>query len=278
MIFTALGWVIALTLAAMAAWRLSRIVLVRRHPHTGKRLWRDAFCAPNWYALALWCAPAVAAFTLLGVFAPLTGWVLAGIAVVIAAAGFRIWTPQGRFSLRAHLGGAFGEAWGDVLRSGGQMRGGEAPAGEAEAVVAEAVTSRNIPPVREDPALGLPPEPEVIASVSPPPPYVALAQFIAGFEPEDDQALTMFMQGNASGGLVIADAWRHFADVCLGSVGLDPAYVAGILEVGDTEGESAAHKAQVHKRFGVIYQQVQEWISAGRMLPHKAREFLTGEL
>ena len=77
---------------------------------------------------------------------------------------------------------------------------------------------------------------------------------------------------------MIADAWRHFADTCLHGAGLDPAYVAGILEVGDTEGESAAHKAQVHKRFGVIYQQVQEWISAGRMLPHRARDFLTGEM
>ena len=77
--------------------------------------------------------------------------------------------------------------------------------------------------------------------------------------------------------MVVADAWRHFADVCLGGVGLDPAYVAGILEVGDTEGESAAHKAQVHKRFGVIYQTVQEWIAGGRMLPHRARDFLPGK-
>ncbi len=159
----------------------------------------------------------------------------------------------------------------------GGLRGGHEESAETEAVVAEHVISRLIPPVREDPALGLPPEPAVIASVQAPAPFLELARYIAQFEPEDDQALTMFMQGCASGGLIIADAWRHFADVCLGGVGLDHAYVAGILEVGDTEGEAAAHKAQVHKRFGIIYQQVQEWISAGRLLPHKARDFLTGE-
>jgi hypothetical protein len=263
MIFTVLGWLAAL--AATAA--------------TGYRAWfmRDALRdAGNWVVLLMWSALAVVMFTFLGVIGLLTGSLYTGAAAAVILAAGRVWTPEGRRALAGDLREGLAEPFAALRRLVRRAHGEEEP-GETETVVAEHVASRLIPPVREDPALGLPPEPAVIASVPAPAPYAALAQFIGGFEPEDDQALTMFMQGHAAGGLVIADAWRHFADTCLNGAGLDPAYVAGILEVGDTEGESAAHKAQVHKRFGVIYQQVQEWISAGRMLPHKAREFLTGE-
>jgi len=264
MILTALGWLAALACTAA----------------TGERAWsmrsgvRDA---GNWVVLLAWSALTVVMFTLLGAIGPLTGGLYAALAVVVILAVGRVWTPEGRRALAGDLRYGFAEPFAALRRRVRRVPGAEEP-GETEAVVGGYVASRQIPPVREDPALGLPPEPAVMASVPAPAPYAALAQFIGGFEPEDDQALTMFMQGHAAGGLVIAEAWRHFADTCLHGTGLDPAYVAGILEVGDTEGESAAHKAQVHKRFGVIYQQVQEWISAGRMLPHKAREFLTGEM
>jgi hypothetical protein len=276
MILTALGWVAALLCAAAAGYRAWRMLPFRRHAGTGNLRWRDAADAGSWTALLLWSGLAVAAFTVLGVIGSLAGGLYAGIAAVVVAVAARVWTPEGRHALAGQLRYGITEP---VMAVRG-LPGGRVPErgeGSAQSVVAEAAATRAIPPVREDPALGVPPEPSVIASVPAPSPYAALAQFIGGFEPEDDQALTMFMQGHAAGGLVIAEAWRHFADTCLHGTGLDPAYVAGILEVGDTEGESAAHKAQVHKRFGVIYQQVQEWISAGRMLPHKAREFLTGE-
>jgi hypothetical protein len=77
---------------------------------------------------------------------------------------------------------------------------------------------------------------------------------------------------------MVADAWHHFADTCLNSVGLDPAYVAGILEAGDSAGGHGSLLAQIHKRFGVIYAAVKEWISAHGPLPHKAREFLTDDM
>src|ERR1035441_10195452 len=80
-----------------------------------------------------------------------------------------------------------------------------------------------------------------------------------------------------SGESALADAWHAFADICLSGVGLDPAYVAGLLEAGDSAAQHASLLAMVHKRFGVVYAAVQEWISAGRQLPHKARDFLTGE-
>jgi hypothetical protein len=87
----------------------------------------------------------------------------------------------------------------------------------------------------------------------------------------------MFMQGNAAGECAVADAWHQFGETCLSAVGLDPAFVAGLLEVGDSAAQHASLLAMVYKRFGVLYAAVQEWISAGRQLPHKAREWLTGE-
>jgi hypothetical protein len=149
----------------------------------------------------------------------------------------------------------------------------------AEAAVAEATATRNIPSVMEDPALGLAPEPAELVGGNIPAPeaYAALAGFIAGFEPEDDMALRMFMEASAAGSVLVADAWHHFADTCLNSVGLDPAFVAGILEAGDSSGAHGTLLAQVHKRFGVIYAAVKEWVGAHGPLPHKARDFLTGE-
>ncbi len=261
-----LGWLIVLgclALAVSSGWRGFR----------GKA--RGPLLAAGVYACA-----AVILLALVGVLAPLTAGILAflalgsaaGLAVIDGRKGETGWQDTARGAL-GHTGAGIGYLGADARsiwrRIMARFRG-EAETTETPAVVAEHVTTRNIPPVRMDPALGPMPEPAVIASVQAPAPFLDLAKFIAQFEPEDDQALTMFMQSCASGSMVIADAWRHFADVCLSGVGLDPAYVAGILEVGDTESESAAHKAQVHKRFGVIYQTVQEWIAGGRMLPHKA--------
>jgi hypothetical protein len=145
--------------------------------------------------------------------------------------------------------------------------------------VAEHAATRSIPSVMADPAIGAPPEPAEIAAagIPVPAPWAALAEYIAGFEPEDDLALRMFSEGNARGALAVADAHHAFADTCLNGVGLSPAYVAGILEAGDSAGEHASLLAQVHKRFAVVYAAVKEWIAAHGPLPHKAREFLTGD-
>lgn len=278
MILTALAWLAALVLAAMAAWRLSRIVLIPKRAHTGKRMRGDSLIAPNWYALALWSAFAVAAFTLLGVFAPLTGWMAAGTALAVALAGFRVWTPDGWSALREHLMSAPGDAWGDLLRALRQ-HGDAEPAGETQEVVTEAVTTRGIPSVMDDPALGPAPEPGELASpaIPVPAPWAALAEYIRSREPEDDMELRMLAEGDAAGALAVADARHAFADTCLNMIGLDPAYVAGILETGDSMAEHASMLAQVHKRFGVIYGAIKEWVAAHGPLPHKARDFLTGE-
>src|ERR1700685_3451370 len=72
-------------------------------------------------------------------------------------------------------------------------------------------------------------------------------------EPETDMELRMFSDGDAVGALAVADAYHAYADLCLNGLGLSPAYVAGVLEAGDSAGSHASVVAQVHKRFGVIY-------------------------
>lgn len=265
MIFTALGWLAALLCAAA----------------TGERAWsmrsgvRDA---GNWVVLLAWSALAVVIFTILGVIGPLAGGLYAALAVAAVLAAGRAWTPEGRRALAGDLRYGFAEPFSALRR----RLGGSSPEPEAsspEAAVAEAVATRGIPSVMDDPALGVAPEAAELVSGQVPAaaPYAALAQYIAGFEPEDDMSLRMFMEGNAAGSVMVADAWHHFADTCLNSVGLDPAYVAGILEAGDSAGGHGSLLAQIHKRYSVIYAAVKEWVAAHGPLPHKARDFLTGE-
>jgi hypothetical protein len=279
MILTLIGWVSGLFCAAMAAWCVSRMVLVREHSQTGRRLWHDALGAHNWFALLLWSGAAVAAFTLAGAVKPPDGALIAGGAAAVAVVWGRAWTPAGRHAIVGHFILGPREAWRQLAgREAG--RAPEAPEGDPEAVVGEALKGgRQIPPVLQDPALGPVPEPAEIASsaVPVPAPYAALAAFIRDFEPADDMELRMFMDGHAAGQLAIADAWHDHADVLLNGVGLDPAHVAGVLEAGNSAAEHGSLLTQVHKRFGVIYAQVKEWISAHGPLPHKARDFLTGE-
>jgi hypothetical protein len=281
-----IGWPVALFCSAMAAWTVFRMVTPpQENPRgikAGKRQWWRSLGADSWFALLLWGAAAIIAFTVLGVIGPLAGALLGGGAVAVLAVWGKVWTGEGRGALRGHLASGPGEAGRSLLgRLRGLLGSEDEPAGgpvPLEAVAGHAAT-RAVPSVMADPVLGPPTEPGEIAAagIPVPPPYAALAQFIGGFEPEDDQALRMFMEGHASGTVALADAWHAFAETCLNGVGLSPAYVAGILEAGDSAGEHASLLAQVHKRFHVVYAAVKEWIAAHGPLPHKAREFLTGE-
>jgi hypothetical protein len=268
---TFLGWIAALGLLAVA---------VSSGWHGFRDKTRGPFAAAGMYA-----GGACVLLAIDGALSWLTAVVLAVLSLAAAAglvlAGGR--DGAGKAAL-GHAGAGMGHLGADARgiwhRITARLRGGEPEAAETPAVVAEAVATRGIPSVMEDPALGMAPEPAelVTAAVPAAAPYAALAQYIAGFEPEDDMSLRMFMEGNAAGSVMVADAWHHFADTCLNSVGLDPAYVAGILEAGDSAGGHGSLLAQVHKRFGVIYAAVKEWISAHGPLPHKAREFLTDDL
>ena len=155
-------------------------------------------------AAGVYACAAVILLALVGILAPLMAGILAflalgsaaGLAVIDGRKGETGWRDTARGAL-GHTGAGFGYLGADTrgiwrrimarIRRRGQVE-------ETTAVVAEHVTTRNIPPVRMDPALGPMPEPAMIASVQAPAPYLELAKFIAQFEPEDDQALTMFMQ------------------------------------------------------------------------------------
>lgn len=276
MILTALGWVAALGLLAVA-------VSSGWHGYRDRK--RGSFAAAGMYA-----GGACVLLAVDGALSWLTAAVLAALSLAAAAglvlAGGR--EGAGKAALghagagMGHLGSDARGIWRRLLAWFRRLtgRGGDPEEDSPASVVAEAVATRGIPSVMEDPALGPVPEPAELVSGAVPaaPPYAALAQYIAGFEPEDDMSLRMFMEGNAAGSVMVADAWHHFADTCLNSVGLDPAYVAGILEAGDSAGGHGSLLAQIHKRFGVIYAAVKEWISAHGPLPHKAREFLTDDM
>ena len=234
---------------------------------------RSGWTAPLFFLAAAFCAGSFLhpdAATLIAV---------AASAVILAAAG-RLWTRKGLETLGSDLRDSISWMSRGIAaraRSGGSPAA--PPAGSPAAEVAEAVTARGIPSVAEDPHLGPMTEPGEIAAgpAQAPAPYVQLAEMIASFEPADDMELRAFMEGNAAGSVLVADAWHAFADTCLNGVGLDPGYVAGVLEAGDSSAGHGSLLAQVHKRFGVIYGAIQEWISGHGPLPKNAREFLSGE-
>jgi hypothetical protein len=272
-----IGWPLGLACAAIAVPLTVRTL--RSPQQRGGR--------GNWITVLIFSAGAVACFAVAGLLSPLVAGVTGGLLLAVFALVAKPWQKGAGRDLR--INAAFGKDWlvKDTLSVWGWLRArfGRRPDGGGKGgpvpldAIPEYAAARAIPPVMDDPALGPVTEPGEIAAagIPVPAPYAALAQFIGSFEPEDDMALRMFMDGHASGTIALADAWHAFADICLNGVGLSPAYVAGILEAGDSAGEHATLLAQVHKRFAVVYAAVKEWISAHGQLPHKAREFLTGE-
>jgi hypothetical protein len=148
-----------------------------------------------------------------------------------------------------------------------------APAGPA----ADPVRLRSVPSVRDDPALGAPVPVEQITASPVAPDVAAAAARIAAYEPETDADLAAFMRGEAAGLVALAGAWHSFAENCTTGVGLDPAFAAGLVELGDTVGDSAHDVILAYRRFAVIYQQILEAVASGTLLPHNARQFLTAE-
>lgn len=269
-IFPVLGWTAVLALAATAVHAV-------RHGIRQK----DYF---GWAIAGLYVCAAVILLAVLGVIHPVAAGVYAALALGITAGiSVKVSGKGALGALSGFAGSAIGFLGADIRRLPGRlwprlvMRTADAEDTQPVPVLAETGV-RGIPPLREDTALGVPPEPAAIASAAPVPAvYATLASYIASFEAEDDQALRMFMEGCAAGSIALAEAWHAFGEHCLNGAGLHPAYVAGILEVGDGEAENAAHKVQAHRRFAVIYGSVKEWIAAHGPLPHRAREFLTGD-
>lgn len=139
-----------------------------------------------------------------------------------------------------------------------------------------------VPPVREDPALGDPGQPEDIADdlaasgIAVPAHWAVLADRIAAFDPADEDELRDEIAGDAAGALLVAEAIRARADTLLTVTGLDPAYVAGHADFADEFAGMAQAAALVHRRFYVIYNAIRDFVSGGGILPHRAREFFGG--
>jgi len=274
-IFTLIGWPLALGLLVLAVLSVARIA--RR---------RQEWLVPQaWYMPLAAGSALFAVLALLGVAGPLAGTLIAGGLAAVLAWLAQLWTRAGWHRLYAQLRAGLSFAGETAAGIGGRLagsRGGEPGQDSPAAVVAEAVAARGIPSVMEDAHLGAAPAPADVgaglaaAGVPVPEPWANLAAWIAGREPADDLELRMFTDGDAAGALAVAEAYHAYGDVLLNGVRLSPAYVAGILEAGDSAAGHASLLAQVHKRFGVIYGAVKEWISAHGPLPKG--DFLSDDL
>jgi hypothetical protein len=290
-LLTVAGWLAGLFLLGVTASGVYRAAIARRTDRLA--------CAPT--PLMYGCATAVA-FTLLGVLPALPGALMAvALAVALAALTGEGWVLAARRGrgrktalriLRAlardHVGAGPRRAREDLRRLLGKLRRGpESVRTEAGPVPVPPV--RDVPPappdvpsVRDDPALGAPPAPGDVgaglmnASVPVPGAWAALTAEVASFEPADDEELMLHLAGEAAGVLTWAEAARARADNLLHGTGLDPAYVAGHLELADEIADLAAAVAMVDRRFHVIYGAIREWVGAGGILPHRAREFFGG--
>jgi hypothetical protein len=105
----------------------------------------------------------------------------------------------------------------------------------------------------------------------------AVATRIAGFEPENDAELAMFLKGEAAGAMAVASAWRHLAGTCASDVGLDPTVTQAMIELSDMRVETAHDAVMVLRQFFGVYADILEAVARGVKLPYKARQWLTAE-
>jgi hypothetical protein len=87
-----------------------------------------------------------------------------------------------------------------------------------------------------------------------------------------------FLQCEAEARRQEADAWRAHADTLLTTVGLDPAVATAVAELAEVIGDTAADFGMAVRRFVTIYDEVLKAVSEGLILPHNARDWLTGEI
>lgn len=182
-----------------------------------------------------------------------------------AAARYQTWTGW-RDRPRGDGPGGTGK-WGD--QDGPFEKPAPAPSRPAAAPV------RPAPPLPEDDRVAAPSEIEGVMTAAIPPPWAALAAWIATFEPESDSDHVAFMQGNAAGFLAVGDAYRAYAETCLSSIGMDPAAVGGTTELADVVGETAHDVTLALRRFLVTYAAIREAMASGVVLPHNARQFFS---
>lgn len=151
-----------------------------------------------------------------------------------------------------------------------------APAGDP------AAAHRAVPPLREDQAIAPVPHPAEVATalagegVEVPELYRALAEWIAGQDPETDADQSRFLRGCAAGKIAVAEAWQAHGENMVSGVGLDPSYGAAVFDMADSEAATASDAVLVDRRYHVIYGEVKAAVDNGLILPHKARQFFGG--
>lgn len=295
-LFPVLGWLAAIACLAFALSSMARAV---RLPG-GRRLRRGRKGIRPGAAALAWACLAAACLTGLGAIGLLPGIIASVVLAVISMARLR---RSGR--PLAHL--AAGVAWatqdaaalsGRVprpprlprLRGGGQSPDGDddpdgpdpgEPARPRRAPRPAPAASGDggappwmAPPLREDPALGPAPAPEVAAAAGAVPvPWAELAAWIAGYVPEDDNAQSAFLTGIAAGVVAVADAIGAHSETVINDIGLDPAYGSALLEVAGRLAETAGDVALADQRYHVIYGELKRAVEDGLILPHRTREW-----
>ena len=252
--------------------------------------------AGSWHAPLIFSSAAIALLTAAGGLPPAAGAVLALLPLLaVAAIVGRAWKAIARapeqgpwsatFRVLSGLGHRLRDAvlfFRDDLRDLAAMarrRPEEAPQGAPGGNLPPQTLAalRSVPPVRADDSLGFAPLPaEVAASlegagVEVPPPWRAVADWAADFEPEDQGELEEHMAQEAAGLLAFAEAAMTRAETLLGVRKLHPAYVAALLEVADDIAELAASAAMADRRYHGVYGDIEDWHEDGGELPEDAR-------
>jgi hypothetical protein len=100
---------------------------------------------------------------------------------------------------------------------------------------------------------------------------------IAGHIPETDADLVVFMLAEAAAQRGYAESWHSFAENLLTEVGLDPGAVQGTSELAEVILDLVNDVHGALQRFVTVYKEVLEAVGEGLILPHNAREWLSGE-
>jgi hypothetical protein len=133
------------------------------------------------------------------------------------------------------------------------------------------------PPAAPLPPEGMVPDLPPLEGVAIPPDHAAVHARIAQFEPGTDADLILFWQSEAAARLAEARAWQEHAETLVSGIGLDPVAAQAAAELGDVIADTAADFGMLVRRFVTVYEQVLTAVADGLILPHNAREWLTGE-
>ena len=256
--------------------------------------------AGSWHAPLIFTSGTFAMLAAAGVTGPFTGAFLSAVPLLaVAAIVARAWRAAAARIGPAKataivLGGLFRRVrealWHtreDFRDLAGFLRRQDAPASPAADAAPPsqdeiAALRRAVPALRDDGNLGTAPDPAQVAAgleaagVAVPPPWQALAEWVAEFDPEDQDELTEHMGGEAAGLLTFAGAVEARAETLLSGRRLHPAYAAGLLEFADAVAELAALAAMADRRYHAVYGDIEDWHDDGNALPEDARNWFGG--